>query len=702
MNQCRFISGSNSLGVFEPARAFPAQNLELSNLTPEWLNGAAPFTVYRQGGYEVRGFEPATSVFNFQDCFQPASVPSASGFRPISRPSESTTPVVCRDPHDFFSNPQDLRSLNALLQAIAGNGTVATESILRSLTSASPLLLDAQVSGNDQCVVGFLKMLQGSGDPAQANLYQRILQVRRDVLRADTNHDGVVNNSEMLDFVQVTQRTEVNRTFLWQNIAQFRAATHAVIHQLPLALSQERLSSEEVERLWRIFNHYAELAREEGASTGSTALYGFSLQDFPRTTTEPALISRIRAGNLSPQEWAGVRAILTAWDAEDQAIHAQGVAPFFPAELQLLDHFLQVAARNHESLYGLRVVAGDGGNVSCPGRDPNRCEDERRFMAQERAGAEIRGSFIASLMERTSTEVFAAGVRQMAPFELNNAGYVSATALMERARAGTLDPQEVRLLREWMMPRAIAEGLVIPGNTLEQVAGGAWRSIRGMLTWEFYFRMLVILPQHAWMYQQTIERWHFNSRLQNLCGENVAGDRDQAFSAYERGLAEYVKQHPLTPWGNRLLTFVELSIFNFLIGPHKDTGNPGWDIITDALFLPFFRAFGHAQIQWSQLPRLIQEHPEICHGEYEETLPAPETEQTPEAPENSQSVVRGILATARSSRPIHTIDVSQIPYLRSGPTHGIESYLQEIFPFVFSNPSANPVGAGLGNPVMVR
>ncbi len=685
MNQCRINSFSNPFGIFDPARAFPAQNLAASNSPFSFVPGAEPSTVYRLNGYELRVFESQTG-FNFDDCFLPPATP---GLRPLPRPAEDFSTPLCRDPSELFSRREQLSSLSALLQSIAGNGTAATQSILASLTSTSPALIDASVRAEDQCVVGFLKMLQDSADPAQQRLFEQVLQVRRDVSRADTNHDGVVNNAEMFNFVEVGQRAQTGRVFQWQSITQFRAATHAIIHELPLALSRPRLSSAEVDRLWHVFNYYTE--HRSPNAQGSISLYGLSLGDFPRYETEPALITRIRAGNLSPHEWAAVHAILTAWNTEEQAIYAQGVAPLLPEELSLLEHFLSEAGQRHESFYGLRIVAGNGGNVPCPGGNAEACDDERRFIRQEETAAEIRGNFIPSLMERSAQEAFADAARRMAPFELNNLRYISASALMARARAGQLDPQEVRLIREWMMPKAIEAGVVIPGTPFEQSFGGARRALQGMFTAEFYFRMLIILAQHSYLYQQTIERWHFGSRLQSLCGDQLTAGPDLALSAYERGIAEYTKAHAWAPWAHRALTFLELMAFNYWIGPWKDTGNMGIDIITDAAALPFFRWLSHVNIQWTQLPRMIQEHPEICQGEYHEA-PATETEQSESAARNASALMEEVLASAANGA-VQTLPDSAIrnPYLHSTET-GVFHFL---FPPVFS-PVPNSVGVPSG------
>src|SRR5262249_3071319 len=163
--------------------------------------------------------------------------------------------------------------------------------------------------------------------------------------------------------------------------------THALIHDLPLALSQTRFSQQETDRLWQILNYYAEHLEPDARRT--TTLYGLSLEEFPKNHLEPALIRRIRAGNLSPHEWAALHAILSAWDAEDQSIRARDITPLLPEELSLLEHFLSEAGRRHESLFGLRLVAGDGGNIPCPHRDLSYCDDERRFIAPQRASSEI-------------------------------------------------------------------------------------------------------------------------------------------------------------------------------------------------------------------------------------------------------------------------------------------------------------------------
>jgi len=632
------------------------------------------------------------------ECFSSSPRPPAprgAGVFPFANFSRN---IFCRSYSSFLPNAGLSQSSWANREGFIGamTGDQAWRWSLQSIVSPSPSFFDVSIERLPERVC-IEQVLEEIRIPHPA-LYSELSQIYRDALRADHDHSGVVNNQEARSFGVYRQREENNRPFSWNNLPEIRLQWRAVLHWLPLALQQAPLNAAEVRRVWLVLNHYAQRWRELQPDRTDVSLYGLSLQDFP-SEQEPNLVRRIREGNLSLQEWAAVHALLEVGVSEETELHfsARGLAPFLPEEIESLRHFLEEAGRRGESLFGLRILADRGGNISCPERNLNYCEDERRFINQRRMSEQVRASYLPGVLATGVQASLGLSIQAMLPFERANDRDLSASWLIDRAIKGELDPQEVRLLRTWMRQKAIEEGTFIEGDLSEQLLVGGIHGFQGMVSLEFYLRMLIVLPQHFYLYQQTVERWHFNSQMQHLCGPNSPANAELAFQAYEKGMAEYAKNHAWVPWAHHLVTFVELLAFNLWIGPWKDTGNPGIDILSDVAFLPFFRWLSHVNMQWTQLPRMIREHPEICQGEYHEA-PETESERSESSARNASALMNEVLASGVNA-PVQTLPDSAIrnPYLHSAET-GVLNFL---FPPVFS-PAPNSIGVPSGTLVFGR
>src|SRR5579885_396711 len=127
---------------------------------------------------------------------------------------------------------------------------------------------------------------------------RELQQLQRDLQAAYTDHDGIVNNQELVAYAQA-------HTDRWPNVVTFRSAADLLLNRLPGYLAQPNLNQDQVAHLWGVMNQLAREWNQVGADPSQRGLvYGLPLTGFPSTdqNNPPDLIRRALRGELDPDE----------------------------------------------------------------------------------------------------------------------------------------------------------------------------------------------------------------------------------------------------------------------------------------------------------------------------------------------------------------------------------------------------------------
>lgn len=429
-------------------------------------------------------------------------------------------------------------------------------------------------------------------------------QLRQDLQAADADGDHLLNNQEIVRFAQSHDR--------WFNVAQFRSAADLLLNRLPGYLAQPNLNQEQLTRLYGIMNLLASQYDEQGVPAEERGtVYGLSLQGFPSqdANNPPDLIRRARDGRLTTEEIAAVHHVLEA-EITDGTWQFRNGAPLRPEELRVLGPMLELAARDGQTLHGMRLVTGEAETRLFAEGD----EAARRCL--EGIGGALRGSDAA----RTQ-QAFQSCVTEMSQFEGRNPDSLGVSTLIARARTGQLSRAETALLRSWMdshgalyhMARTLSNLVSDPIHLIAR--NGAFFG-------------------GSWLYRRLFLRNAFENRLNKACGGSV-DNPGAAYRQYESWLTSRMASAPrwqrfLNYWargshtGGRFrqffanfpVTFLHLAAFNVAAG-FKDTNSLPVDIATDLLFLvPLFKGFEtYDAFNRSGIQNFVQAQPGVCRSE---------------------------------------------------------------------------------------
>jgi len=468
---------------------------------------------------------------------------------------------------------------------------------------------------------------------------REIQQVQRDLQAADTDHDGILNNQELVAYAQA-------HTDRWANVAQFRNAAEVLLNRLPGYLAQTNLNNEQVAHFWGVMNHMAAEYDRLGATSGNRGtVYGLSLQGFPTTdqSNPPNLIRRLLNGTATPQELAAVHHVLETRMVDGQ-YQFQGAAPLSPIDVGMLGQILDRAAASGHSIYGMRLVAGD---------------QETQMFAERNAAAQRCLDGTTTALRGTDPNAlqtaFTGCATDMARLEGQNSDRIGARALLMRAYSGDLSPAETAILRRWMVQEAGSLGLTCDG-TLDCMGQGAMQLVQGIARnpVHFFARNGVFMGG-AYLFRRLALRNAFENRLNQACGgTGVANPRD-AYRNYERYLNDQMRNSPMwrrflnqlvrNPRRDGILgrafinfpvTFLHLAAFN-AVASRKDTGNTAVDILTDLPLIPLFEGMdAYDALNRSSIANFAAANPGACRpSEAAEpapaVVPAPEQETNPAA-----------------------------------------------------------------------
>lgn len=389
-----------------------------------------------------------------------------------------------------------------------------------------------------------------------------------DLRAADTDHDGFVNNPELVAFAQA----HADRR---PNVALFRLSADAYLNRLPGYVSQPQLNVAETGRLWGMLNLYARQWQDSGAERSRWGnVSGLSLDGFPSDDTAhpPDVIRRAETGELTPRELSDARRLLAV-------PHADGVfdfdaagsqAPLSPEEIGRLGQVLENA--NGRTFGGMTIVSGDDERSYFAPRE----EAIRRFREAVAAAGDDPGAIASAFAQAGTT---------LAAFETDHPERLSATTLLARAYMGDLSPSETGALRVWL--RAETERQTTGVNGL--VAGGRrfFEGIAADPTTFFARNGTALAASH--LYRRLVLERTVTRRLNGLCGDgNELADPRGAYRDYERFVRDQsggLGKIPRTLFGN---PYVNLLLFNAAIAPAKDTGDVRVDTLTDLPLIPLF------------------------------------------------------------------------------------------------------------------
>jgi len=455
---------------------------------------------------------------------------------------------------------------------------------------------------------------------------QECQHLEADLRAADSNHDGFVNNQELVAFVQANSDR-------WANIQLFRGSADVFLNRLPAYLSQRNITPQQTTDLWHALNYFAEQSEKSGINPDHRlTVYGISLEGFPSydEKNKPDIIVRADQGKLTPEELAAVHQILKIQYHSDKTLSFDDSAPLSPKELTNLQKALTAASQKGMSFRGMKILSGK--------------EEVEFFGPKERAETNCMEGIVAA---QTSSDPYAVPkafsdcATAMAPIEVNHPEQISSSLLYTRARVGDLSAGETRELRQWMHKNGVALGLTPCDGTASCLVHGAKQTAKGI--WENKFHFLLrngAFIGGTYLYRRMLLRNAFTKRLESACDGQVINPK-KTFGDYERSLAKnrsvagkVINQVFNNPrlggffkkvFLNFPISFGHIAAFNY-IASKKDTGHDWIDIPTDLpLILLFegwdtYNAFNNASIQ-----QFAAKNPGVC-----KPSEAAETEVSPE------------------------------------------------------------------------